>query len=324
MHILFIIDPLSELSFYKDSSIAMMLAAQKRGHSVLVCQQQDLLLRQAKLHIHMQEIRLEASSHSYTLGEKRCVALGEDGCDLDVILMRKDPPVDAQYLYTTYLLEIAEIAGIKVLNRPQALRNWNEKLSLARFGHLAPEYLVSADQSELRNFLQEQQDVILKPLDGMGGSRIFRLRREDPNLSVILESSTQFGQTSVMMQRYLPEIALGDKRVLVINGVPVSHSLARIPQAGETRGNLAAGGRGVAQALTTQEQAIALEVGAVLRAEGILLAGLDIIGGWLTEINVTSPTCMVEIAAQTADLAMPCDPAGHMLDVLEALVQRAH
>lgn len=321
MHILFIIDPLSSLSFYKDSSVAMMLSAQQRGHRVLVCQQQDFFLRQNKLHIQMQEIRFEAATHRYTLGEKVCEAVGEAECRLDVILMRKDPPVDAQYLYTTYLLEVAETAGIKVLNRPQALRNWNEKLSLARFGHLAPDYLVSADQLELRKFLQEQQDVILKPLDGMGGSRIFRLRREDPNLSVILESSTQFGQTTVMMQRYLPEIAFGDKRVLVINGVPVSHSLARIPQAGETRGNLAAGGRGVAQMLTTQEQAIALEVGAVLRAEGILLAGLDIIGRWLTEINVTSPTCMVEIAAQTAGLAVPCDPAGQMMDMLETLSQ---
>jgi glutathione synthase len=226
--------------------------------------------------------------------------------------MRKDPPFDNEYLYSTYLLEIAASQGAKVFNNPAAIRGWNEKLSVARFPQFAPEFLVTASNALIRDFLNTHQDIVVKPLDGMGGSSIFRLTLSDPNISVILETITEHGTRTIMAQRYLPEILQGDKRIIVINGEPLPYALARIPLAGETRGNLAAGGTGVAQPLSSRDYEIAATVGKTLKQVGLFLVGLDVIGDHLTEINVTSPTGMVEIAAQT-----DCNPACVMLDALE-------
>jgi glutathione synthase len=226
--------------------------------------------------------------------------------------MRKDPPFDNEYLYSTYLLEIAANQGAKVYNNPSAMRNWNEKLSVTRFIDLAPASLVTASNGLLREFLQEQQDIVVKPLDGMGGSSVFRLKTKDPNLGVILETITDFGRRTIMAQRYLPEILQGDKRIIMIDGEPLPYALARIPMAGETRGNLAAGGTGVAQALSKRDLSIAHTVGPVLKQAGLFFVGLDVIGDYLTEINVTSPTGMVEIAQQT-----DCRPAAVFMDALE-------
>ncbi len=226
--------------------------------------------------------------------------------------MRKDPPFDNEYLYSTYLLEIAAAQGAKVFNNPTAIRGWNEKLSVSRFPQFAPEFLVTANNALIREFLNLHQDIVVKPLDGMGGSSIFRLGLDDPNISVILETITQHGCRTIMAQRFLPEIVQGDKRIIVIHGEPLPYALARIPLAGETRGNLAAGGTGVAQPLSNHDYEIARTVGQVLKQEGLFLVGLDVIGDHLTEINVTSPTGMVEIAKQT-----DCNPAAVMMDALE-------
>jgi glutathione synthase len=227
-------------------------------------------------------------------------------------VMRKDPPFDNEYLYSTYLLEIAVSQGAKIYNNPAAIRSWNEKLSVTRFPQFAPEFLVTANNDAIRAFLNEQYDIVVKPLDGMGGSSIFRLGLSDPNISVILETITNFGSRTIMAQRYLPAILQGDKRIIVINGEPLPYALARIPKAGETRGNLAAGGTGVAQLLSERDLEIAATVGKVLKQEGLFLVGLDVIGDHLTEINVTSPTGMVEIANQTS-----CKPAQIFCDALE-------
>ena len=228
--------------------------------------------------------------------------------------MRKDPPFDNEFLYSTYLLDLAASQGALVLNNPASVRDWNEKLSVANFPQFAPEFLVTRDNALIREFLRAHDDIVVKPLDGMGGSSIFRLRQLDPNISVILETITDYGKRTVMAQRYLPQITQGDKRIIVINGEPLPYALARIPMAGETRANLAAGGTGVAQPLTERDFEIASTVGKVLKQKGLFLVGLDVIGEHLTEINVTSPTGMVEIAAQT-----PCNPAFVFMDALETL-----
>ena len=242
------------------------------------------------------------------MGEVRSERLA----DFDAVLMRKDPPFDMEYFYATHLLEIAEREGAKVYNRPAALRNWSEKLSISRFPQFTPPTLVAKRESDLRDFLEIHGDIIVKPLDGMGGAGIFRLRKGDPNLGVILETATCYGKKTVMAQRFLPEISEGDKRILVVGGVPAPYCLARIPKEGETRGNLASGGRGVARALSERDFEIASFVGKVLIREGIYLAGLDVIGNHLTEINVTSPTCMQEICDQKG-----FDVAKMMIDLLE-------
>src|SRR5690606_15889531 len=227
----------------------------------------------------------------FTLGEPRVEALG----DLDVILMRKDPPVDREFILATQILERAEQRGALVVNRTQSLRDCNEKLFATQFPQLCPPVLVSRDVVRLRAFYQQHQDVVFKPVDGMGGASIFRVRPGDANLGVILETLTQHGQHQIMAQKYLPEIVDGDKRILLIDGEPVSHALARIPAVGENRGNLAAGGSGVARPLTARDREICAEVGPVLREKGLLFVGIDVIGDYLTEINVTSPTCIREL-----------------------------
>ncbi len=306
MKLVFILDPMDQLKTAKDSSLAIMREAAGRGHSLFVSLQHDLFLRGGIAKIKAKPCTV--SEQAYLLGEAQEYL----PADFDAILMRKDPPFDNEYLYSTYLLEIAVNQGAKVYNNPSAMRNWNEKLSISRFIDLAPASLVTADQDLLRDFLREQQDIVVKPLDGMGGSSVFRLTLNDPNLGVILETITDFGRRTIMAQRYLPEIALGDKRIIVIDGEPLPYALARIPKAGETRGNLAAGGTGVAQALSARDLDIAQAVAKVLKQEGLFFVGLDVIGDYLTEINVTSPTGMVEIAQQT-----DCQPASVFMDALE-------
>lgn len=310
MQLLFILDPLTSLKSYKDTSIAIMREAAARGHTLYVCEQHDILLRHATVHMQVQAFKFSEGASWYALGEQQEVVPSM----FNAILMRKDPPFDNEYLYSTYLLELAAQQGAVVLNNPSTVRSWNEKLSVAKFPQFAPPFLVTSRYDLIRAFLAEHGDIVVKPLDGMGGSGIFRLTEQDPNIGAILETSTRLEQQTVMAQRYLPAILQGDKRIIVINGQPLPYALARIPKAGETRGNLAAGGTGVAQPLTARDLDIATTVGKTLQAEGLFLVGLDVIGEHLTEINVTSPTGMVEIAAQTI-----CKPAQILMETLETL-----
>lgn len=312
MRLAFILDPIASLKNYKDTSIAIMREAASRGHELFIAMQGDLFLRHDKVHLLAQSFTFSEGQSWYVLGDSTETRPAE----FDVVLMRKDPPFDNEYLYSTYLLELAALQGANILNNPESIRSWNEKLSVARFPQFAPDFLVTRDNQRIRDFLAVHGDIVVKPLDGMGGSSIFRLTTQDPNISVILETITEFEQRTVMAQRYLPAIKQGDKRIIVINGEPLPYSLARIPKAGETRGNLAAGGTGVAQPLTDRDREIATSVGKVLKQQGLFLVGLDVIGEHLTEINVTSPTGMVEIAAQT-----DCNPAKVFIDALEIHVQ---
>lgn len=287
-----VMDPIARISYKKDSSLAMLLAAQERGWSLFYMEQQDLYQREGQARARMRPLRVFADpEHWFDLEAETDGALS----DLDVILMRKDPPFDMEFVYSTYLLEQAEAAGVLVVNRPQSLRDCNEKLFATLFPHCTPATVVSRRPDILRDFATEHGDVILKPLDGMGGASIFRHRVGDPNLSVILETLTGHGTQQIMAQAYLPAIKDGDKRILMIDGEPVPYCLARIPASGETRGNLAAGGRGEARELTERDRWIAAQVGPTLREKGLLFVGLDVIGEHLTEINVTSPTCIREI-----------------------------
>lgn len=311
MKFVFILDPLDQLKSEKDTSLAIMREAADRGHELFVSMQHELFLRGDIARIKARKFNFTTQSYSLE-NPIECLP-----ADFDAVIMRKDPPFDNEYLYSTYLLEIAQNQGARVYNKPAAIRGWNEKLSVTRFPQFAPEFLVTAYNDLIREFLNTHQDIVVKPLDGMGGSSIFRLGLNDPNISVILETITQFGTRTVMAQRYLTAISQGDKRIIVIDGKPLPYALARIPKAGETRGNLAAGGTGVAQLLSKRDLEIATTVGKVLKTEGLFLVGLDVIGEHLTEINVTSPTGMVEIAKQTSDLAQPCNPASVMMDALE-------
>ena len=312
MKFLFILDPLSSLKSYKDTSIAIMREAAKRGHSLYVCQQHDVFLRNQFVKINACAFSFSEGDSWYKLGESQELLPSE----FNAVLMRKDPPFDNEYLYSTYLLELASNQGARIINNPSAIRGWNEKLSVAKFAQFAPEFLVTANDDLIRAFLAEHKDIIVKPLDGMGGTGIFRLTENDPNIGAILETATKFGAQTIMAQRYLPAILQGDKRIIVINGEPLPYALARIPKTGETRGNLAAGGTGVAQLLSARDLEIATTVGATLKQEGLFLVGLDVIGDYLTEINVTSPTGMVEIAAQTS-----CKPAEVFMAELEGICQ---
>lgn len=287
-----VMDPIASIAFKKDSSLAMLLAAQARGWSLFYMEQQDLYQKASIARARTRPLQVFADpQHWFELQAEQDIALSE----LDVILMRKDPPFDNEFVYSTYLLEQAEQAGALVVNRPQSLRDCNEKLFATLFPQCTPPTLVSRRADILREFAAEQRDIILKPLDGMGGASIFRHREGDPNLSVILETLTAHGTQQIMAQGYLPAIKDGDKRILMINGEPIPYCLARIPAAGETRGNLAAGGRGEARPLTDRDRWIAAQVGPTLREKGLLFVGLDVIGDYLTEINVTSPTCIREI-----------------------------
>lgn len=287
-----VMDPIASINFKKDSSLAMLLAAQARGWTLFYMEQQDLYQKENAARAKIRPLKVfDDAERWYELDQEIDLPLAE----LDVILMRKDPPFNNEYIYSTYLLEQAERAGTLVVNRPQSLRDCNEKFFATLFPQCTPPTLVTRRADILREFAAEHRDIILKPLEGMGGTMIFRHREGDPNLSVILETLTLHGHQQIMAQRYIPEIKDGDKRILMIDGEPVEYCLARIPAQGETRGNLAAGGRGVAQPLTERDRWIAQQVGPQLRERGLLFVGLDVIGNYLTEINVTSPTCIREI-----------------------------
>lgn len=312
MNIAFITDPLDEFKLEKDSTYAMMREAARRGHELHVLQQDDLAWQRNVVIGRASRLHLAGESGAwYRLDAAVDTPLER----FDAVLMRKDPPFDMEYVYSTYLLEIAENRGAKVFNRPRAIRDFNEKMAIARFAQFTAATLVTRREDLLRGFLAEHSDIILKPLDGMGGSSVFRVRSGDPNVSVIIETLTALGSRSIMAQRYLPAISDGDKRVLVIGGEPVPFCLARIPQPGETRGNLAAGGTGVARPLTPRDREIAETLGPQLREAGLLLVGLDVIGENLTEVNVTSPTCFQEISRQSG-----FDVAAMFLNNLEKLV----
>lgn len=313
MKIAIILDPLETIKTYKDSTYAIMRAAHARGHALHVMEQQDVVLAEGSVTAFSRRLEMvDDDLRWYTLESPQALPLTA----FDVVLMRKDPPFDMEYVYSTYLLELAEGQGARILNRPQAIRDFNEKLSTAKFPELMPPTLVTRKEVLIRDFLDKHGDIILKPLDEMGGRSVFRIHRHDPNLGVIIETMTRLGARTVMAQRYIPEIAQGDKRILLIDGEPVPYALARIPKAGETRGNLAAGGRGVAQPLSSRDLEIARSLGPRFKQAGLFLVGLDVIGDWLTEINVTSPTGMQEIASQTG-----LDVAGMFVDALEKRVR---
>ena len=305
-----LMDPIDTINFKKDSSLAMLWAAQRKGWELFYFEQSDLYSRDGVVSARMAPITV-------AMDPQRWFERGDYSdrplTDLDVVLMRKDPPFDNEFLYTTQLLAIAEAAGTLIVNRTQGLRDYNEKLFATHYPQCCPPVLVSRSMERLRAFHAEHKDVIFKPLDGMGGSSIYRVDQAGLNLGVILETLTRFGQQTIMAQRYIPEIVDGDKRILMIDGEPVPYALARIPSQGETRGNLAAGGRGEGRPLTERDRWIAAQVGPKLKEQGLLFVGLDVIGDYLTEINVTSPTCIRELDNQFGlDIGM------QLMDVIEA------
>ena len=311
MNLLFVADPLEAFKIYKDTTFSMMREAQRRGHRLAACGPEHLLWHSGDLvRAAVREIRLTGESDRWFIETGTPVrALNE----FDAVIMRKDPPFDSEYFYATHLLEHAEREGAKVFNRPRALRDHPEKLAILEFAQFTTPTLVTRSDVAVRAFHELHRDIILKPLDGMGGMGIFRVKADGLNLGSIIETLNHDGATSLMVQKFVPEIAAGDKRVLVIGGKPVSFSLARIPQGSEVRGNLAAGGLGVAQPLSARDREIAEAIGPVLAKRGLLLVGLDVIGDSLTEINVTSPTCFQEITEQTG-----FDVPAMFIDALEA------
>ena len=313
MKLLFITDPLESFKIYKDTTFAMMREAQRRGHTVAVCLPQDLVWqRGSQVTARVQDIVLTGDSTNWFQAQPlRSAALTA----FDAVLMRKDPPFDSEYFYATHLLEQAEREGARVFNKPRALRDHPEKLAIMEFPQFIGPTLVTRDPQDIQRFHAEHGDIILKPLDGMGGMGIFRVGPDGLNLGSITETLNRHGAQSVMVQKFLPEITEGDKRVLVIGGKPVPFCLARIPQGSEVRGNLAAGGKGVARALSARDWEIAEALGPVLHSRGLLLAGVDVIGDCVTEINVTSPTCFQEIYDQTG-----CNVAFLFVDALEEAV----
>ncbi|RJT41581.1 glutathione synthase [Rahnella woolbedingensis] len=304
-----VMDPISSINIKKDTSFAMLLEAQSRGYELHYMEMNSLYLRGGEGRATTRKLSVKQDYDGwYEFGTEQDIALQE----LDVILMRKDPPFDTEFIYATYILERAEEKGTLIVNKPQSLRDCNEKLFTAWFPELTPDTLVTRNSAQLKAFHKEHTDVILKPLDGMGGASIFRLKPEDANVSVVIETLTEHGSRFCMAQNYLPAIKDGDKRVLVVDGEPVPYCLARIPAQGETRGNLAAGGRGEARPLSESDWAIARTVAPILKQKGLIFVGLDIIGDRLTEINVTSPTCAREIEA-----AFPISITGMLMDAIE-------
>lgn len=305
-----VMDPIQDIKPYKDTSLAFLLEASRRRWEIRYFEMQDLYLRDGKAHGTGRALRVRDDRQDwYTLGDQEDMALGE----LDVILMRKDPPFDLEYVYATQILEFAENAGALVVNRAAAIRDNNEKLAIQRFPQCCAPTLVTRKPARIREFLVEHEHIVVKPLDGMGGYQVFVLKLGDPNTTMILESITVSGERQVMAQRYIPEIREGDKRILVIDGEAYPYALARVPLAGETRGNLAAGGTGNGVALTERDHWIVAEVAPWLREQGLLFAGLDVIGNYLTEINVTSPTCVRELDAIYDD-----NISARLFDAIEA------
>jgi glutathione synthase len=315
MNILFVADPLEVFRTYKDTTFSMMREAQRRGHRIAACEPRHLSWRSGDIvKAHVREIALTGALDDWFQESRQGVrALKE----FDVVLMRKDPPFDSEYFYATHMLEQAQREGARVFNNPAALRDHPEKLAIMEFAQFASPTLVTREAEEVKHFHAEHQEIILKPLDGMGGMGIFRVAADGLNLGSIIETLNHHGTTTIMVQRFVPEIAQGDKRVLIIGGEPVPYSLARIPQGSEIRGNLAAGGKGVAQPLSARDLEIARTIGPVLAGRGLLLVGLDVIGDYLTEINVTSPTYFQEITQQIG-----FDVPAMFIDALEAAVGR--
>ncbi|EOC0264692.1 glutathione synthase [Cronobacter dublinensis] len=304
-----VMDPIANINIKKDSSFAMLLEAQRRGYEIHYMEMADLYLNNGEARARTRLVSVEQDYDKwYAFGTEQDIALA----DLNVVLMRKDPPFDTEFIYATYILERAEEKDTLIVNKPQSLRDCNEKLFTAWFADLTPHTLVTRNKAQLKAFWQQHGDIILKPLDGMGGASIFRVKEGDPNLGVIAETLTELGSRYCMAQNYLPAIKDGDKRVLVVDGEPVPYCLARIPQGGETRGNLAAGGRGEPRPLSDSDWEIARRVGPTLKAKGLIFVGLDIIGDKLTEINVTSPTCIREIEAE-----YPVSITGMLMDAIE-------
>lgn len=319
MDLAFVLDPLDAIKTYKDTSFAIMREAFGRGHAIYSIQQADIAYLNGK--VVARATKLELTGLTGEEGVAWYKELGSKDSPLesfDAVMMRKDPPFDMEYVYTTYLLEYAERSGARVFNSPRAIRDHNEKFAIAEFPQFTVPTLVSRDAARLRDFVAAHGECVLKPMDGMGGVSIFRVSPSERNLNVIIETLTKLGTSTVMAQRYIPEIKTGDKRVLLIDGKVVPYSLARIPKAGETRGNLAAGGTGVAQPLSARDREIAESLGPLLATRGLILVGLDVIGDFLTEINVTSPTCFQEIAEQSG-----CNVAAMMVDALERICSPA-
>ena len=308
-----VMDPIESITVKKDTTLAMLLAAQSRGWSIHYMLQSDLYLDHGKCRARAQALSVKDDEQDwYSFGTGADIAVSE----LDVVLMRKDPPFDMDYVYSTYLLEQAQREGTLIVNDPQSLRDCNEKLFATQFPQCCPPLVVAASEKILKAFHKQHEDVIYKPLDGMGGTSIFRIKPGDPNLSVIIETLTDGGRLQIMAQKFIPDIVNGDKRILMIDGEPVDYALARVPASGETRGNLAAGGSGVAQQLTDRDRWICKQVGPVLREKGLLFVGLDVIGDYLTEINVTSPTCVREI-----DRAYDLNIAADLMDCIQQKLQ---
>lgn len=287
-----VMDPISSINYKKDTTLALLLAAQRRGYKLFYMEQQHLFLENGNPRAEVRPLKvMENPFKWYELKESSSIPLEE----LDAVLMRKDPPFDAEFIYSTYILEAAERRGTLIVNKPQSLRDCNEKVFATEFPECTPPLLVSRDERRLKKFLAEHLDVVFKPLDGMGGTSIFRVTQDDQNLNVILETLTKNGTETIMAQKYLPEITTGDKRILVVDGTVIPYCLARIPADGEFRGNLAAGGQGLVQPLSDRDRWIAEQIAPILKEKGLIFVGLDVIGDYLTEINVTSPTCVREI-----------------------------
>jgi glutathione synthase len=308
-----VMDPIADIKPYKDSTFAMMLEAQRRGHGLWYMESEDMEVREGVAVARMSTVEVRDNDDDwFTLGE----SIEKPLQDLSILLMRRDPPFNMDYVYITYMLDLAEAAGVLVVNRPQALRDANEKMFITRFPQCCVPMVISRQSAEIRKFVMETGLSVVKPLDGMGGESIFQVRPDDPNLNVILETITKNDTELVMAQNYIPEITQGDKRILVVDGEPVPYALARIPSEDDFRGNLAMGGTGVGVALTERDNWICEQVAPELKRRGILFAGLDVIGDWLTEVNVTSPTCIRELDAQYG-----LNIAGLMFDALEARLQ---
>ena len=303
-----VMDPIEKINPKKDTTLVLLLAAQQQGWQLMYMEQSWLAIENGKATANMAPLEVyDDTENWFKLDERRQKPLAS----LDAIIMRKDPPFDSEYIYTTYILEAAERLGTLVVNKPQSLRDCNEKVFATLFPECSPPLLVSRDPKQLKAFRQLHDDVVYKPLDGMGGTAVFRVRPDDPNLSVIIEMLTQHGQQTIMAQKFIPDISNGDKRILMVDGEPIPYCLARIPAKGELRGNLAAGGSGVVRPLSNRDRWIAAQIGPVLKDKGILFAGLDVIGDYLTEINITSPTCAREINRE-----QDTDIGGKLMDAI--------
>jgi len=308
-----VMDPIGAINVKKDSTLAMLVEAQSRGWEIHYMEMNDLYLEMGQGRARTRKLSVSYDPDGwFEFGSGQDIVLS----DLSVILMRKDPPFDIEYIYATYLLELAEANGVLVVNKPQSLRDANEKLFTAWFPQCMPACLVTREQSRLRKFLEENNDIVVKPLGGMGGESVFRVQQNNPNIGVIFETLTRHGTRYAMAQKFIPEIVDGDKRILMVNGEPVPYALARIPQAGETRGNLAAGGTGVGVELSDRDRWICEQVAPTLKVKGLLFVGLDVIGDYLTEINVTSPTCIRELDSQ-----YNINISALLMDVIEQKIQ---